>query len=889
MRASLESFLGLILVFIGYPAFSQSSGPIERVPNTTLQMPAAPPVYGYVISNAFPGVTLNAPIALATPPGETNRMFILERAGRVVVITNLAAPTRTVFLDITARGIPTNSENGLLGIAFHPGYATNRYFFLFYSLNTTTTGTGGGSGLHQRISRFQASPSNSNQAAADTELHLITQYHRAGNHNGGDLHFGPDGYLYIALGDEGGGNDQYNNSQLINRNYFSGILRIDVDNRPDNLPPNPHAASNPLSYRVPLDNPFVGATSFNGLPVNPAQVRTEFWAVGLRNPWRFSFDPVTEWLYCADVGQSAREEIDIIVKGGNYGWAYREGMIQRPGSSSPPPGFSAINPILDYPRGSGTMQGNSVTGGLVYRGNSNPSLYGHYVFADYVSGNVWALHYDGSTVRDWRRLIGETGIVAFGADPRNGDILWANMGGNAIKRLVYAPVSGAPYPPTLADTGAFSDLETLTPNPGIIPYEINVPFWSDGAIKTRWFSIPNVNSKITFRASTNYTFPVGGVWIKHFDMEMTNGVAESRRRLETRFIVRQSGGSAIYGVTYRWDPTLGTAVLVPEEGMDEELHISDNGVIRTQVWRYPSQSECILCHTRATLGGLILGFNTPQLNREVNYGGTTLNQIEALSMAGYFNSNVTQINTMRALAHPTNEAYSVEYRARSWLHANCVHCHQRFGAPGEFDTRIFLPLSQANLVNGPLINDGGDPENRVIKPGSPDHSMILTRISTLGAGRMPPVASNVPDQEGIELIREWILNGLADYQTFEEWQIAHFGSSADPDAAYTANPDEDSASNGLEFLTGTDPNDPNDFWNLTSIHREGDLAEIVFPRVANRGFEVQFTTNLVPPIAWNILDRPDNRPFFAATNGTAIVRDVITNDTRYYRVRVYEP
>jgi glucose/arabinose dehydrogenase len=890
MKAPIATLLGTFVVLIGFPATGQaSSGPIERVPNNTLQMPAAPPVYGYAISNAFPGLTFDRPIGMATPPGETNRLFIIERPGRVIAITNLAAPTRTVFLDITARGIPTGSENGLLGIAFHPGYATNRYFFLFYSLNTTTTGTGGGNGLHQRISRFQASASDPAHASPDTELPLITQFHRAANHNGGDLHFGPDGYLYIALGDEGGGNDQYNNSQIIDRNFFAAIARIDVDNRSENLLPNPHAAVNPSSYRVPLDNPYVGATSFNGQAVNPGQVRTEFWAVGLRNPWRMSFDPVTDWLYCADVGQSAREEINIIIKGGNYGWAFREGTINGPKVAQTPPGFTHINPILEYSRGTGAMQGNSITGGLVYRGNRIPGLYGHYIFADYVSGNVWALHSDGSTARDWRRLTGETGIVSFGADPRNGDILWANMAAGAIKRLVFVPISGAPYPPTLADTGAFSDLETLTPNPGIIPYEINVPFWSDGAIKTRWFSIPNINSRITFRASTNYTFPVGGVWIKHFDMEMTNGVAESRRRLETRFIVRHSGSSSIYGVTYRWDPALGAAVLVPEEGMDEELHIVENGVIRTQVWRYPSQSECTICHTRSTLGGLMLGFNTPQLHRDVNYGGVTMNQIEALSRAGYFNSNVTQISTMRALAHPTNEAYSVEYRARSWLNANCVHCHQRFGAPGNFDTRMVFPLSEANIVHGALLNDWGDPENRAIKPGSLEHSMILTRVATLGPGRMPPVASNVPDQEGIAILREWILHGLANYQTFEQWQIANFGSSTDPEAGANADPDEDGASNRLEFLTGTDPNNPGDAWKVTSIRRDGDLAEIVFPRIANRGFEVQFATNLAPPIAWSILDRPDNRPFFAATNGTALVSDVITNETRYYRVRVYEP
>src|SRR5207249_2074951 len=131
-------------------------------------------------------------------------------------------------------------------------------------------------------------------------------------------------YLYVSLGDEGDQNDAGNNSQRIDKDFFSGMLRIDVDNRPDSLAPNPHAAMSSKTYSIPADNPFVGVTSFNGKAVDPTKVRTEFYAVGLRNPWRFSFDPVTGILYCGDVGGDQREEIDIIIKGGNYGWAYRE-------------------------------------------------------------------------------------------------------------------------------------------------------------------------------------------------------------------------------------------------------------------------------------------------------------------------------------------------------------------------------------------------------------------------------------------------------------------------------------------------------------------------------------------------------------------------------------
>ncbi len=174
-----------------------------------------------------------------------------------------------------------------------------------------------------------------NQADASSEVILIDQYDQDDTHNGGDLHFGPDGYLYVSLGDEGCCNDIHNNSQRIDKDFFSAILRLDVDKRPTSLPANPHPSNtnNPsgaINYAIPPDNPFVGATDFNEQPVEPANVRTEFYAVGFRNPWRFSIDPVTGLIYCGDVGESSVEEIDIVRKGGNYGWAYLEGSAEGP-------------------------------------------------------------------------------------------------------------------------------------------------------------------------------------------------------------------------------------------------------------------------------------------------------------------------------------------------------------------------------------------------------------------------------------------------------------------------------------------------------------------------------------------------------------------------------
>lgn len=365
---------------------------------TCAEPPATAPIPDITLAEVASGFKNPVHIAHDGTPG---RLYVVEQAGTIRIIENgqvLPEP----FLDISAR-VESGGEKGLLSVAFHPRYADNGLLYVDY----TTRRDGR---LYTHVSRLRRAAARRADAASETVLLRIEQPYS--NHNGGQLAFGPDGYLYIGMGDGGSANDPHDHGQNLG-SLLGKILRIDVD-----------ASGAGLPYAIPPDNPFT----------NRKDARAEIWAYGLRNPWRFAFDAAKGRLYAADVGQDAVEEIDVIERGGNYGWRLMEGDICTPAINAHCDRRGLVPPIHVYRH----PEGFSITGGFVYRGASVPGLCGVYLFADYVTQRLWGLRYDGARVAAHRELIGTAFIDRVLGRLRLGSLQISSFGQDADLELYVA-------------------------------------------------------------------------------------------------------------------------------------------------------------------------------------------------------------------------------------------------------------------------------------------------------------------------------------------------------------------------------------------------------------------------------------------------------------------
>lgn len=374
--------LGVASLCVLVGCSSGSDGPSDMSPPP----PSTPSVH---LTRVFPALAFSAPVYAVQAPGDDARWFVVEQAGRVLVFDNVdTVTTATPFIDITDR-VRSGGETGLLGMAFDPEFASNGRVFLSYTRDLGQ--------LQSVLSVFTSTDGGTTLDPA-TERVLLTVDQPFTNHKGGHVLFGLDGWLYMSLGDGGSAGDPDNNAQNT-ANLLGKILRLDVGSGTD--------------YTIPSDNPFAGNPRC--APVAGTAPCPEIYAFGLRNPWRFSFESGTDALWVGDVGQDSWEEIDVVVAGGNYGWRFREGAhCFNPASNCPTTsnGAELIDPVAEYDH----SVGESVTGGYVYRGAGIPALAGQYVFADFISGRVFAYTPGSATRTPVELLDSPLGISSFAVD-----------------------------------------------------------------------------------------------------------------------------------------------------------------------------------------------------------------------------------------------------------------------------------------------------------------------------------------------------------------------------------------------------------------------------------------------------------------------------------------
>ncbi len=654
---------------------------------------------------AFPNVSISNPVGLYQAPGNNDRWYAIELSGKVK--TFLQSGGGSTALDITDKTIMQN-EQGLLGMAFHPNYPTSPYVFLSYTdLDGDTV-----------ISRFTVE--NNGLAFSKSSEKIILQVEQPySNHNGGNIAFGHDGYLYIGLGDGGSGNDPHDNAQNLSK-LLGSMLRIDVDN------------GDP--YAIPVDNPF--ATNSKAVDGTCSGECPEIFAWGIRNPWRWSFDKATGLLWAGDVGQKAWEEINIIEKGKNYGWRCKEGS-HFTANGCTTSGFT--DPIIEYPN----TGYNAVTGGYVYRGNTIPALKGVYLYSDYVTGSIKGYLPNNTS----KTLINNGPYIASFAEGNNGDLYILDVWAGTIKKIIATAGanSGVSFPEKLSQTGCYQNLE---PSNALIPFDVNTLLWTDNLDKQRWLALQDGTTITVDNETGQWIFPIGTVIMKDF--------SKDGKMIETRFLARHNDGN--WGAfTYKWNDANTDADLV-------DVASSINEDIGGQIWTYPSEAQCFACHTVSA--NIVLGPETAQMNLSRTYESTGIfaNQIDTFNHIGIFSPTLeTEAKDLDTLPSKDDTNASLQSRARAYLHSNCSYCHMpNGGTPSSMDFRYFKPLSQTMTCNQePLSGNFGIEGANLITPGDAENSILPYRMNTLGEGRMPPLGTHVVDETGVQLLSDWI-NSLSD-------------------------------------------------------------------------------------------------------------------------------
>lgn len=671
-------------------------GPGERRPWTASRVTGSPePPPPYRTERVLPKVKFTLPVDLTLAPG-SDRWFVLELKGKAwSVAPDSARPD--LFLDLGPVG-------DAYALTFDPDFERNRRVYVMYVLPSKG---GPPDPKGSRVSRFTVTSMDPPRADPTSEVVLLEWL--AGGHNGCTLKFGPDGYLYVSTGDASAPNppDALHTGQDIG-DLLSSILRIDVRTTP---------------YTIPKDNPFVDRPGARG----------EVWCYGLRNPWRMSFDRETGKLWIGDVGWELWELIYCGERGANFGWNLMEGpQPVEPGGKRGPTPITPPAQVIPHPEAA------SITGGYVYRGRRLPELAGHYVYGDWETRRIWAARTNGSALEP-RVEIAKTDLRIIGfAEDRDGEIVALDYEGGGLHRLVKGDPAARndAFPRRLSETGLFSSTSTLTPSPGVLPYAVNAPMWSDGADAQRHLALPRTES--IGEKDGRLTWPADAVLSKTLTL--------GGRRVETQLL--HYDGKAWNPYAYLWNSGQTDADLVEAKGRTVDL-----GGGRT--WTVQARGTCMACHN--PWPGTVLSINGAQLNRRFDVGDSTDNQVRALKQRGVLPESFAYSNA--PLVNPyVDEGTKIERRARSYLHVNCAHCH-RFGGGGSalIDLRHDITIGETRVLNVRPVLGGFDLHDPyIVCGGDPARSSLFYRVAKLGRGRMPHVGSDAVDVEGLRVLALWI-------------------------------------------------------------------------------------------------------------------------------------
>ncbi|MFO0917264.1 MAG: PQQ-dependent sugar dehydrogenase [Planctomycetaceae bacterium] len=697
-------------------------GLTKRDPWTTSKVVGTPePPPPYQVERIYPELKFQSPVFIAQEPG-SDRILVAELSGKIFAFskTNPTADSKQLVLE---------TKREIYAFSFHPRYEQNGQLFVFSPSDPKDPSPK----KLSRVSRFRTTLEQPRVAGAESEEVIIEW--PAGGHNGGEAIFGPDGCLYISTGDGTSGSDPEATGQGVN-DFLSVMLRIEVDHPEPGKP-----------YSIPPDNPFI----------HYPDARPEIWAHGFRNPWRISFDDAGR-LWCGDVGQDLWEYVWLVERGGNLGWSVREGSHSFHPHKPVGPG-SFASPIVEHHH----SECRSITGGYVYHGAKHPELDGVYFYGDYEYGMIWGFRYDGKQAVEHRVLADTPLRIPTFAVTRDGEILLTDHLTGELYELVKAPPAEikADFPKKLSDTGLFTSVRDHRLATGVLSYAVNTPQWIDNGEKERFVGLPGA-SKIKFLETSGnaatWEFEDGTVAAETISLELEEGNPASRRRIETRLLVKQQ--NHWLGYSYLWNDAQTDAELVGARGIDLPLQIQSaeaGGEIRQQTWHVPSRNECMVCHSRAA--GFVLGLRTVQMNRPYDYQGTVDNQLRAWNHAEIFTAALPKAaDEYASLKDPYHPAGAIEERARSYLEVNCAVCHV---SDGGGNARMVLltktaPDEMKIFGEKPIHGDFGLSDAHLVTPGDPFASILFYRLSKAGRGRMPHVGSNLADERGLRLMQEWI-------------------------------------------------------------------------------------------------------------------------------------